>query len=136
MVVLHVAAFERIDEMRHRRIFRCDGNLHSALRHDAIGVTKPQLRRQDRLGAGAMRMQCSCTTGPATADHQHIAGIVRREIGMILYGAVTFQQRRQLDDRLVAFVRAELDRTIGAGTEIRDDTCESVGRVRREKIWE
>ena len=36
MVVLHVAALERIDEMGDRGIFRRDGDLHPTLRHHAI----------------------------------------------------------------------------------------------------
>ena len=52
MVVLHVAALERIEEMGDGRIFGRDRNLHPPLSHHAIGVAKPKLRGQDYLGTG------------------------------------------------------------------------------------
>ena len=64
MVVLHVAALERIDEMRDRGILGRDGNLHAALGHHAVGVTQPQLRRQNDLGPCPMRMQAAAQPAP------------------------------------------------------------------------
>ena len=66
-----------------------------------------------------MRMERRGAAGATTADHEDIARILRRQVGMILNGAVAFEQRRQLDDRLVALVGAEPDRPIGAGPVIR-----------------
>ena len=114
MVVLHVAALERIDEVRDRRVLRRDGNLHTALSHHAVGVAETELRRQDDLGARRMCMERRRTTGTTSAHHQNVGCVVGREIEVVSDGAVTLQQRGQLNDRPIAVIGAKTDRPIGS----------------------
>ena len=119
MVVLHVAALQRIHEMRDGRVLWRDRNLHAPLSHHAVGVTETELRRQDDLGAGRMRMECRRTAGPPATNHQDIGRVIGRQIEFVRNRAVAFQQCRQLDNRLIPFVGTKADRPIGSLTEIR-----------------
>jgi hypothetical protein len=119
MVVLHVAALKRIDEVGDRRILWRHGDLHPTLRHDTVRITQPKLRGQHDLRSGSVRMQRRSTSGSAATDHEDIGRIVRSQVLVVVNGAVTLKQRRQLDYRPVAFVRTESDRPVGAGSIVR-----------------
>src|SRR5438445_223071 len=57
VVVLHMPAFERVEEVLHRRVLVSDSNLDPALGHDGIGVAKPELGGQQHLRAVGVRVQ-------------------------------------------------------------------------------
>jgi len=118
MVVLHVAALERIQKMGDRGVFRRDGHLHAALGHHAVGVSQPELRRQDHLGAGFVCVQRRRATGSAAADHQHVRLMMGNQVDAIVDRAVPLEQRRQLDDRFFSFIRTKAKGTIGTGPVI------------------
>ena len=77
MVVLHVTALERIQEVLDRRILLADRDLHSPLSHDGIGVAQSQLGRQHDLGTPGVRLERGRTAGSTSADHEHINGMGR-----------------------------------------------------------
>lgn len=75
-------------------------------------------------------------SGPATADDQDIGGILGSEIQPVLNGAVSFQQGRQFQNGLVSLIRAESDRAIGAGAEIRVIFVNQLIAIGRRELWD
>ena len=119
MVVLHVAALQRIHEVGDGRVLGRHRNLHAPLSHHAVGVAETELRSQDDLGAGRMRMERRRTAGAAAAHHQDVGRVVGRQIEPVGNRAIALQQCRQLDNRLIPLIGTEADRPIGSLTKIR-----------------
>ena len=136
MVVLHVAALQRVHEVGDGRVFRRDRNLHAALGHHAVGVAEAKLGCQHDLGACRMGMERRSAAGSAAAHDQHIGRVVRRQIESVCDGTVALQQGCQLDRRFVPHIGTEPERTKGALPKIwviLMDQLVAIGRRKLEK---
>jgi len=78
-----MATLECVKEMGDRRIFWRNGNLHPALSHHTIGVSKSQLRGKNHLRAGTVGMQRCRTPSTAAADDQNIRCVVWGQINIL-----------------------------------------------------
>ena len=113
MVVLHVTALERIQEMLDRGIIRRHGNLHAALRHHRIGIPQAQLCRQQHLRALTMRVKRRGTARAAAPHDEHVGLVMRRQGEIIRNHAIAFQDGGEFPYRQVAFIGPEGHGTVG-----------------------
>src|SRR3989441_4701499 len=66
-----------------------------------------------------VRVQSRRAAGATAADDQHVRGVGRSQVQLGWHRTVAFEQDGQLAYRLLASVRAELDRTVGVLAGVR-----------------